>query len=149
MIVSPTSHHTTSASFPVLSNSLSKNNSNIQRYASCWCQMPNTALNKPMKDEDVHVRAIEACGECRDTAPFILNLDTRLAMSGYYIPPAALTRGKKAVIHWRGSQGCPELSWTFRNTNNLLSLPGFELRTIMPVAQSVVSIQDTLPQLPK
>ena len=60
--------------------------------------MPNTTLNKPMKDEVVHVYAIEACGECRGIAPLILNLDTILAMSNYF-PPAALPRGKKAVIH--------------------------------------------------
>jgi hypothetical protein len=63
------------------SNSLSKNNAKIQRYAACWCQMPNTTLNKPMKDEVVHVHATEACREYRGIAPFILNLDTRLAMS--------------------------------------------------------------------
>jgi len=40
--------------------------------------MPNTTLNKPMKDEVVHVHAIKACGECRGIAPLIL----RLAMSG-------------------------------------------------------------------
>jgi len=44
--------------------------------------MPNTALNKPMKDEVIHVHAIETRGECRGIAPLILNLDTRLAMSG-------------------------------------------------------------------
>ena len=56
-------------------------------------------------------------------------------VNGQLHAPAALLPWKIPSAHWVG--GCleaPELAWTFGEDKGILPVPGFEPRTVLPVA---------------
>jgi hypothetical protein len=87
------------------------------------------------------LRTVKACRIGKGIAPFILNLNARwksvcvcVCVCGQIHTPAALPPGKNSGTQLIGSCLGPQHVRTFCRIENLLLLPVFEPRTVLPVA---------------
>jgi hypothetical protein len=77
---------------------------------------------------------MEACRERRGIPQLILNLDARLRSVVNITPRPLYFPGKDFRIHWRGSWASPNAGTDVLRAEKNLPLPGYEPRTVQPVA---------------
>jgi hypothetical protein len=86
--------------------------------------------------------ATKAYKDSRGTAPLMLNLGARMAVSGLTTCPGRFSPTESQMPTKQEVGWTPETAWTFwRRKKNPFLPPGFEFQTVQPVASSLYRLR--------